>query len=113
MSHKPCHYEVLRLSREAGPAEVKKAYKKLALSWHPVSSFLSFSSQKKSVLFVLYLIMTNGFTGLSYRHEYLPQVRCLSMALIDGIIDFPPHMTAMPNHISLLLLIAAATGCRD
>lgn len=30
-----CHYEVLNLQRNADDAEIKSAYRKLALQWHP------------------------------------------------------------------------------
>lgn len=30
-----CHYEVLNLQRNADDAEIKTAYRKLALQWHP------------------------------------------------------------------------------
>ncbi|XP_055374324.1 dnaJ homolog subfamily C member 21 [Condylostylus longicornis] len=30
-----CHYEVLGIAREAEDSEIKKAYRKLALQWHP------------------------------------------------------------------------------
>ncbi|CAM9924329.1 unnamed protein product, partial [Ectocarpus sp. 8 AP-2014] len=35
MAGKPCHYEVLGLERSASSGEVKKAYRKKALYWHP------------------------------------------------------------------------------
>lgn len=30
-----CHYEVLNISRDADQSEIKTAYRKLALQWHP------------------------------------------------------------------------------
>ena len=30
-----CHYDVLGVARDAEEAELKKAYRKLALEWHP------------------------------------------------------------------------------
>ena len=30
-----CHYEVLGINRDANNDEIKKAYRKLALQWHP------------------------------------------------------------------------------
>lgn len=30
-----CHYEVLNVPREADDGEIKTAYRKLALKWHP------------------------------------------------------------------------------
>ena len=30
-----CHYEVLEIERDASSDDIKKAYRKLALRWHP------------------------------------------------------------------------------
>jgi len=33
---KRCYYEVLGLAKSATDADIKKAYRKLAIKWHPV-----------------------------------------------------------------------------
>lgn len=35
--HSEDYYEVLGLAKTATDAEIKKAYRKLAIEWHPVS----------------------------------------------------------------------------
>lgn len=54
MSSRPCHYDVLALERDASDEDIKKAYRKLALFWHPVSqmSTLNFISAQHYSVFV-------------------------------------------------------------
>ena len=33
--HMRCHYDALEVERDAGEDEIKKAFKKLSLRWHP------------------------------------------------------------------------------
>jgi len=37
MTDGPCHYDVLGLKRDASDEDIKRAYRRLALFWHPVS----------------------------------------------------------------------------
>jgi len=37
MDHSKDYYKILEISKEAELNEIKKAYKKLAIRWHPVS----------------------------------------------------------------------------
>ncbi|CAN0295151.1 unnamed protein product, partial [Hapterophycus canaliculatus] len=38
MPDKPCYYDVLGLEKDASGEDIKRAYRRLALFWHPVSN---------------------------------------------------------------------------
>lgn len=54
-----CHYEVLGVKRDAGDDDLKKAYRKLALKWHPgkLCSFKTFHLLKERMLSLVCLLV--------------------------------------------------------
>ncbi|KAL3288159.1 hypothetical protein HHI36_002610 [Cryptolaemus montrouzieri] len=47
-----CHYEVLNVAKDADDAEIKSAYKKLALKWHPDKNLEDSENAKEQFQFV-------------------------------------------------------------
>lgn len=66
-----CHYEILGVKRDAGDDDLKKAYRKLALKWHPGE--LQWRLVVNCCLVsVLHLIMFYANTwGLSWSLSYI------------------------------------------
>jgi DnaJ-class molecular chaperone len=55
----PNHYEVLGLSREASPEEIKKAYRVLSLKWHPDRNSSSESQSKFQEISSAYEVLSD------------------------------------------------------
>ncbi|KAJ8950728.1 hypothetical protein NQ314_007790 [Rhamnusium bicolor] len=59
-----CHYEVLDVSRNADVSEIKTAYRKLALKWHPDKNLENSEYSKEQ-----FQIVQQAYEILSDRHE--------------------------------------------
>lgn len=59
-----CHYEVLEVSRDADESEIKTAYRKLALKWHPDKNLENSENAKEQ-----FQIVQQAYEVLSDRQE--------------------------------------------
>ncbi|XP_026498558.1 dnaJ homolog subfamily C member 21 [Vanessa tameamea] len=59
-----CHYEVLCVTREASASEIKKAYRRLALQWHPDKNLDNLQEAKEQ-----FQIVQNAYEVLSDPQE--------------------------------------------
>lgn len=59
-----CHYEVLSVAKEASSSEIKKAYRKLALQWHPDKNLDNLQEAKEQ-----FQLVQNAYEVLSDPQE--------------------------------------------
>lgn len=59
-----CHYEVLCVTREASASEIKKAYRRLALQWHPDKNLDNLQEAKEQ-----FQLVQNAYEVLSDPQE--------------------------------------------
>lgn len=59
-----CHYDVLCLTKEATSSEIKKAYRRLALQWHPDKNLDNLQEAKEQ-----FQLVQNAYEVLSDPQE--------------------------------------------
>lgn len=59
-----CHYEVLNIPREATASEIKSAYRRLALQWHPDKNLDNLQESKEN-----FQLVQNAYEVLSDPQE--------------------------------------------
>lgn len=59
-----CHYEVLSIAREASASDIKKAYRRLALQWHPDKNLDNLQEAKEQ-----FQLVQNAYEVLSDPQE--------------------------------------------
>ena len=66
----PNHYEILGINRNATKQEIKKAYRQLALLWHPDKNKNSNAHEKFIEINESYLILSDDEASAKYNKEY-------------------------------------------
>lgn len=61
MSTKRDYYEVLGLSKGASESQIKKAYRKMALKWHPVQYLKKLNQQFIITISIVFFLSINFF----------------------------------------------------
>lgn len=59
-----CHYEVLDVERDAPASEIKKAYRRMALQWHPDKNLDNLQEAKEQ-----FQLVQNAYEVLSDPQE--------------------------------------------
>lgn len=59
-----CHYEILNIVKEASASEIKKAYRRLALQWHPDKNLENLQEAKEQ-----FQLVQNAYEVLSDPQE--------------------------------------------
>jgi len=67
-----CHYEVLRLKPTATESEIRKAYKKLALIYHPDKNQFASATSRFQEIGKAYAVLGDKISRASYDRQRLP-----------------------------------------
>jgi DnaJ-class molecular chaperone len=105
----PNHYEVLGVSREASPEEIKRAYRGLSLKWHPdrnpspeaQSKFQEIGAAYETLIDDVrrreYNAELDGFSHGGMMGQEVDLNDIINMMFSGQMPGFPPGMGAMPG----------------
>ncbi|XP_053604804.1 dnaJ homolog subfamily C member 21 [Plodia interpunctella] len=90
-----CHYEVLCLTKEATPSEIKKAYRKLALQWHPDKNLDNLQEAKEQFQLVqnAYEVLSDPQERAWYDNHREQLLRGAGSSYNDDSLDVYPYFS--------------------
>lgn len=90
-----CHYEVLCLTKEATGSEIKKAYRRLALQWHPDKNLENSQEAKEQFQLVqnAYEVLSDPQERAWYDNHREQLLRGAGSSYDDNSLDVYPYFT--------------------
>ncbi|XP_041979934.1 dnaJ homolog subfamily C member 21 [Aricia agestis] len=90
-----CHYEVLCIERDANPSEIKKAYRKLALQWHPDKNLDNLQEAKEQFQLVqnAYEVLSDPQERAWYDNHREQLLRGAGSSYDDDSLDVFPYFS--------------------
>lgn len=90
-----CHYEVLSLTKEASSSEIKKAYRRLALQWHPDKNLDNLAEAKEQFQLVqnAYEVLSDPQERAWYDNHREQLLRGAGSSYNDDSLDVYPYFS--------------------
>ncbi|XP_059049957.1 dnaJ homolog subfamily C member 21 [Achroia grisella] len=90
-----CHYEVLSLPKEASASEIKKAYRRLALQWHPDKNLDNIQEAKEQFQLVqnAYEVLSDPQERAWYDNHREQLLRGAGSSYNDDSLDVYPYFS--------------------
>ncbi|OWR53981.1 DnaJ-16 [Danaus plexippus plexippus] len=90
-----CHYEVLSVTKEASGSEIKKAYRKLALQWHPDKNLDNLQEAKEQFQLVqnAYEVLSDPQERAWYDNHREQLLRGAGSSYNDDSLDVYPYFS--------------------